>query len=64
MKKIVLGLDDSEMQALAGLIDAGVRATGLRSVKEAAALLDKIEKAVAEARENNAVELAASCEDQ
>lgn len=38
---------EAEIQALAGLIDAGVRATGLRSVREAAVLLDKLEKAAA-----------------
>ncbi len=40
-----LTLTDDEMHALAGLIDAGVRATGLRSVKDAAALLEKLEAA-------------------
>lgn len=38
-------LTDEEMQALAGLLDAGVRATGLRSVKDAAKLLEKLEAA-------------------
>lgn len=38
-----LELTDAEMQALIGLIDAGVRATGLRAVKEAAGLLAKLE---------------------
>ena len=36
---------DEELQALAGLLDAGVRATGLRAVKEAASLLEKLEAA-------------------
>lgn len=40
-------LTDEEMQALAGLLDAGVRATGLRSVKDAAVLLEKLEAAQA-----------------
>lgn len=42
-----LTLTDQEMQALAGLIDAGVKAIGLRAVKDAAALLDKLEAATA-----------------
>lgn len=36
---------DRELEALAGLLDAGVRATGLRAVKDAAALLEKMEAA-------------------
>ncbi len=42
---IKLELTDEEMAALAGLLDAGVRATGLRSVKDAASLLEKLEAA-------------------
>ena len=38
-------LTESELQSLVGLLDAGVRATGLRSVKEAATLLSRIEGA-------------------
>lgn len=38
-------LTESELQALVGLLDAGVRATGLRSVTEAARLLSRIEGA-------------------
>lgn len=38
-------LAEKEMQSLAGLIDAGVRATGLRSVQDAAILLSRIEGA-------------------
>ena len=38
-------LTDSELQTLANLIDAGVRATGLRSVKDAAVLLSRIDGA-------------------
>lgn len=40
-----LELTDHELQALAGLLDAGVKNLGLRSVKDAAQLLDKIEGA-------------------
>lgn len=54
---ITLTLTNEELQALAGLIDAGVRATGLRAVKDAATLLEKIEKAAAEASKTNIVEL-------
>lgn len=42
---ITLELTNDELQALAGLLDAGVRATGLRAVKDAASLLDKLEAA-------------------
>lgn len=38
-------LTETELQALVGLLDAGARATGLRSVKEAATLLSRIEGA-------------------
>jgi hypothetical protein len=38
-------LTDAELQALVGLLDAGVKALGLRAVKDAAALLEKIEAA-------------------
>ena len=45
---ITLELTNDEMQALAGLLDAGVRATGLRAVKDAATLLEKLEAATKE----------------
>lgn len=47
---ITLTLSEQELQALAGLIDAGVKATGLASVKVAASVLTKLEAAVEEAR--------------
>lgn len=47
---ITLTLSEQELQALAGLIDAGVKATGLASVKVAASVLAKLEAAVEEAR--------------
>lgn len=40
-----LELTEGEIQALVGLIDAGVKTIGLRAVKDAALLLDKIEQA-------------------
>ena len=40
-----LQLTDHELQALAGLLDAGVKALGLRAVKDAATLLAKLETA-------------------
>ena len=43
MKKILL--TDEEIQALANLMDAGVRHQGLSAVKNAAALLQKLETA-------------------
>ena len=42
---ITIQLTEQELQALAGLLDAGVKATGLRAVKDAATLLDKLEEA-------------------
>ena len=44
---INLSLTENELQALAGLLDAGVKAVGLRGVKEAASLLVKLEEAAA-----------------
>ena len=40
-------LTEQEMTALSGLLDAGVRATGIRACKDAAVLLEKMEKALA-----------------
>jgi len=42
---ITIELTDHELQALAGLLDAGVKALGLRAVKDAAMLLAKLEAA-------------------
>lgn len=42
---IQLELTETELQALAGLLDAGVRATGLRAVKDASTLIEKLETA-------------------
>lgn len=55
MNTVTLTLNNDELQALAGLLDAGVKAVGLTSVKSAAALLVKLEAAVAEAN-NSAAE--------
>ena len=46
---VKIELSSTELQALAGLLDAGVKAVGLGSVKSAAALLAKLEAAVEEA---------------
>lgn len=48
---IKLELTEQETQALAGLLDAGVKAVGLRAVKDAASLLDKLEAATAPTEE-------------
>ncbi len=53
---ITLTLDQNELQALAGLLDAGVKATGLQGVKQAASILTKLEAAVAEANETKETE--------
>lgn len=42
-----LELTDQELRALAGILDAGVKALGLRAVKDAASLLEKLEAATA-----------------
>ncbi len=52
MNTVTLTLNNDELQALAGLLDAGVKAVGLTSVKSAAALLVKLEAAVAEANKS------------
>lgn len=49
MNTVTLTLNNEELQAIVGLVDAGVKAIGLSSVKSAAALLVKLEAAVAEA---------------
>jgi len=49
MNTVTLTLDNNELQSLVGLIDAGLKATGLSAAKSAAALLVKLEAAVAEA---------------
>lgn len=46
---ITLTLTEQELQALSGLLDAGVRSTGLASIKAAYGLLAKLEEAVAAA---------------
>lgn len=46
---ITITLTNEELQSLAGLLDAGLKATGLASVKAAASILTKLEQAVAEA---------------
>jgi hypothetical protein len=46
MQRITVEFTLDEIQALAGLIDAGVKSMGLQSVKAAAVLLEKIENAV------------------
>lgn len=44
-----LTLNNDELQMLTRLIDAGVRGLGLDGVKPAAVIIDKLERAVAEA---------------
>ena len=46
---INISLTQEELTALAGLLDAGVKATGLQGVKHAASILTKLEDAVAAA---------------
>ena len=50
---ITLQLTEQEIQALAGLLDAGVKAVGLRAVKDAASLLEKLEEATAPKEETD-----------
>ena len=49
MNTVTITLSQDELTALAGLLDAGIKATGLQGVKQAAAILTKLEAAVAEA---------------
>lgn len=51
MTIFTLELTEQELQALAGLLDAGVRHTGLRAIKDAAGLLAKIERATTDTAE-------------
>lgn len=44
-----LPLNNEELQMLTKLLDAGVRGLGLDGVKSAAIIIDKLEKAVAQA---------------
>lgn len=46
---IKIELTSEELQSLVGLVDSGVKTLGLAAVKSAAALLVKLEAAVAEA---------------
>lgn len=55
---ITLTLTQNELAALSGLLDAGVKATGLVSVMAAANLLQKLEDAVAAANAKPAPEAA------
>lgn len=49
MNTVTITLTQDELTALAGLMDAGIKATGLQGVKAAASILTKLEAAVAEA---------------
>ena len=49
VKTVTIVLTVDELQAIAGLIDAGVKSVGLSGVKAAASILTKLEAAVAEA---------------
>ena len=51
MKQIEL--TDQELQALAGLLDAGVKALGIRAVKDAASILEKLEAAASSEKEQD-----------
>ena len=45
---VTISLTEAELQSLVGILDAGIRATGIRAVKEAAPILDKLEVAAQE----------------
>ena len=49
MNTVTITLTQDELTALAGLLDLGVKASGLQGVKAAASILTKLEAAVAEA---------------
>lgn len=42
---ITIQLTEQELQALAGLLDAAVKSLGLRAVRDATSLLEKLEQA-------------------
>jgi|DEB0MinimDraft_6_1074348.scaffolds.fasta_scaffold125819_3 hypothetical protein len=48
MENVKLSLSQEEVNALVSLLDIGVKASGLQSVRAATALVSKIEEAVAE----------------
>jgi hypothetical protein len=52
---IKLEATEVEVQALAGLLDAGLRATGLRGAKDAAVWIAKLEVAVELAKQGRPV---------
>jgi hypothetical protein len=52
VKTVTIVLTIDELQAVAGLIDAGIKSVGLSGVKAAASILTKLEAAVAEANAN------------
>ena len=58
MTTITITLSQDELTALAGLLDAGIKATGLQGVKQAAAILTKLEEAVKAANETEHKEAA------
>lgn len=47
--KVYVEFTQEDLDALSAFLDAGVKSIGLASVKQAAGLLDKLEKAVATA---------------
>ena len=49
----VIELNEQQLQALVGLIDARVRASGIRGAKDAAGLIDIIEAAAAKSQNAN-----------
>jgi hypothetical protein len=53
---IKIELNNDELQAVVGLLDAGIKATGLSGVKAAASILAKLEEAVAKANETKETE--------
>jgi len=59
---IKIELSEQELQALVGLLDAGLKTIGLRGAKEAAALVDKLE-AAAQAAQSNVVPITTDAEE-
>lgn len=61
---IKVELTEQELQALVGLLDAGVKTVGLRAAKEAAILVDKLESAAQAAQsETNVIPMKEDEED-
>ena len=56
-KMIKIELNQEEVQALINLMNAGVKSMGITSVKAAAVLVEKVEKAIEADKSSNVVDM-------